>query len=129
MFYASRATRVSHFEEVSKAQWLSMMWFRLDIICVMATVFLLGWGDWLVAGCLYAVALYLAHRLMITEKRLVTVTSKTQLVRDEFSARVEVQKEAAVGGPASGYGSNAPSCRSSAQQPSMKGYDSINSTK
>ena len=110
MFYASRATRVSHFEEVSKAQWLSMMWFRLDIICVMATIFLLGWGDWLVAACLYAVALYLAHRLMITEKKLVSVTSKTQLVRDEFSARVDVDAGRAA----------------DSSPPSMKGYDSIN---
>ena len=118
MFYASRATRVAHFEEVSKAQWLSMMWFRLDIICVMATIFLLGWGDWLVAGCLYAVALYLAHRLMITERRLVSVTSKTQLVRDEFTTRVDVHPTSTTYGGSSGSDGHSP--------PSMKGYDSIN---
>lgn len=118
MFYASRATRVSHFQEVSKAQWLSMMWFRLDIICVMSTIFLLGWGDWLVALCLYAVALYLAHRLMITEKRLVTATSRTQLMRDHdiVSSREE----------AGGYGAG---CAPTSAAPSLKGYDSINAKK
>jgi hypothetical protein len=119
MFYASRATRVSHFHEVSKAQWLSMMWFRLDIICVMATIFLLGWGDWLVAGCLYAVALYLAHRLMITEKRLVTVTSRTQLMREEISS--------GGGGSEAMTGGGGANSAASAASPSLKGYDSINS--
>lgn len=132
MFYASRATRVSGFHDVSKAQWLSMMWFRLDITCVMATVFLLGWGDWLVAACLYAVAMYLAHRLMVTEKRLVTVTSRTQLVRDEFAEREDLRP--AMGGAASaeqGKGGSSPSYGSGGTSggvggPSFKGYEAIN---
>ena len=84
LFYASRAIRVSSFHEVSKSQWLSMMWFRLDTMCVMAVVMLLGWGDWLVALCLLAVALYLAHRLLVTEKRLASATKGTQLLREEM---------------------------------------------
>lgn len=112
MLYASRATRVYNFSEVSKAQWLSMMWFRLDMMCVMSTIFLLGWGDWLVSMCLYAVALYLAHRLMVTEKKLVHVSSVTQLVRDDINVRTDLAPTAA-----------------SSSSPSLKGYDSISSKK
>ncbi|CUG89900.1 transmembrane protein, putative [Bodo saltans] len=85
MFYASRALRVANFEDVSKSQWLAMMWFRLDMMCVMGVVMLLGWGDWLLALCLFVVALYLAHRLLVTERRLSAELKNTQLIREEIN--------------------------------------------
>jgi hypothetical protein len=85
MFYASRALRVANFEDVSKSQWLSMMWFRLDMMCVMGVVMLLGWGDWLLAICLFIVALYLAHRLLVTERRLSAELKHSQLIREEIN--------------------------------------------
>lgn len=104
LFYASRAIRVSSFHEVSKSQWLSMMWFRLDTMCVMAVVMLLGWGDWLVALCLLAVALYLAHRLLVTEKRLASATKGTQLLREELDLeRLVVEPNGSGGDDRRGY--------------------------
>jgi hypothetical protein len=100
MFYASRALRVSNFEDVSKTQWLSMMWFRLDMMCVMGVVILLGWGDWLVAACLFVVALYLAHRLLMTERKLSSELKRSQLIREEINLETlqPSASSAAVGG-------------------------------
>jgi hypothetical protein len=80
VFYAMRVYRVSKCHEVTKGQWLATMWFRLDVTCLMATVMLLGWGDWFVALCLYVVDLYLAQRLLVTERRLVNAAGGTQLL-------------------------------------------------
>jgi hypothetical protein len=55
------------------------------MMCLMATVMLLGWGDWLVAACLFAVALYLAHRLLVTEKKLSAEMKSSQLIREEIN--------------------------------------------
>lgn len=91
IFYALRAARVSQIgDTVTKSSWLSVMWFRLDVVCAMATVMLLGWGDWLVAACLYAMDLYLAQRLLSTERRLVKATRSTQLLSDDLDSREEM---------------------------------------
>jgi hypothetical protein len=93
VFYVLRALRVAEIgDTVTKSSWLSVMWFRLDVVCAMATVMLLGWGDWLVAGCLYAMDLYLAQRLLATEKRLVRATRGTQLLRSDIDEREELAR-------------------------------------
>ena len=89
IFYVLRALRLSQCPTVSKSEWMAVMWFRLDVVCIMATLLLLGWGDWLVALCLYAMDLYLAQRLLITERRLIKTTQRTQLLRDELDSRDE----------------------------------------
>ncbi|PWV10118.1 hypothetical protein C3747_72g136 [Trypanosoma cruzi] len=70
--FAARTTHVAQYSDVSKQQWILLMWFRLDFMCIMSVVALCGAGAWLVAGCMFAVALYLAHRVMRIEKRLAT---------------------------------------------------------
>ncbi|EAN84067.1 hypothetical protein, conserved, partial [Trypanosoma cruzi] len=81
--FAARTTHVAQYSDVSKQQWILLMWFRLDFMCIMSVVALCGAGAWLVAGCMFAVALYLAHRVMRIEKRLAHLTHETQLVRGE----------------------------------------------
>lgn len=93
LFYALRAQRVAQLAElddVTKSMWLSVMWFRLDVVCAMATVMLLGWGSWAVAGCLYAMDVYLAQRLLATERRLVRATRGSQLLPDDYDQRAEM---------------------------------------
>ncbi|EKG06128.1 hypothetical protein TCSYLVIO_002783 [Trypanosoma cruzi] len=81
--FAARTAHVAQYSDVSKQQWILLMWFRLDFMCIMSVVALCGAGAWLVAGCMFAVALYLAHRVMRIEKRLAHLTHETQLVRGE----------------------------------------------
>ena len=87
MVYALRAHRVSDVGELSKTQWLAVMWFRLDVGCAFAAILLLAWGDWVVAACLLVVDIYLAQRLLATEKKLVHAVRGTQLLPDEFGSR------------------------------------------
>ena len=82
-FYLMRTYRIGNVLEVSRGQWISLMWFRLDIICVVATLMLLGWGDWLVSLCLYVIDVYLAQRLLFTERRLVSTAGGSQLLPDD----------------------------------------------
>ena len=111
IFYALRAMRVAEIgDEVTKSSWMAVMWFRLDVICAMATVMLLGWGDWLVAACLYGVDLYLAQRLLATERRLVRATRSTQLLREDLDEREELAND--NGATASTRPSAAPIIRS-----------------
>lgn len=79
--YGSRATRVGSFAVVSRAQWLSLAWFRLDCVAMMALLLLIGWGDWLVSLCLLTVGAYMAFRLLETERRLAEAMQDTQLLR------------------------------------------------
>ena len=81
--YCARAVRVSSFSSVTKTQWLSMTWFRLDVTCLMAALFLVGWGDWFLALLWGVVAGYLAYCLLATERTLQSMVSNTQLMRDE----------------------------------------------
>ncbi|RNF27330.1 uncharacterized protein Tco025E_00400 [Trypanosoma conorhini] len=81
--FAARTTHVARYTEVTRQQWVLLMWFRLDFMCLMSAVALFGAGGWLVALCMFAVALYLAHRVMRIEKRLAHLTRETQLVRGE----------------------------------------------
>jgi uncharacterized membrane protein YgcG len=81
--YCARAVRVSSFSSVTKTQWLSMTWFRLDVTCLMAALFLVGWGDWFLALLWGIVAGYLAYCLLATERTLQSMVSNTQLMRDE----------------------------------------------
>lgn len=86
VIYGSRALRIGTFAEVSKAQWLSLAWFRLDAMVVMGFLILIGWGDWLVSLCLFIVGTYLAVRVMQTERRLQQVVQNTQLLRTELGS-------------------------------------------
>jgi hypothetical protein len=105
IFYGLRALRVAEIgDTVTKSVWLSVMWFRLDVVCAMATVMLLGWGDWLVAGCLYAMDLYLAQRLLATERRLVRATRGTQLLKEDLDEREEIARSYDNGATASSRG-------------------------
>ncbi|KAG5471504.1 hypothetical protein LSCM1_01597 [Leishmania martiniquensis] len=82
-FYAMRSYELSPVFEVTKTEWIAMMWLRLDAIFIMSAVAFFGLGAWVVAGCMVATAMYLAHRLMKMEKHLSRVQRHTQLVRDE----------------------------------------------
>jgi hypothetical protein len=90
LMYALRAARLGQLGAVTKSQWLAAMWFRLDVVCVMAVAMLMAWGDWLVALCLFGVDLYLAQRLLATERRLVATSEGSTLLQDEVDGRAEV---------------------------------------
>lgn len=81
--YAMRSYELTQVYDVTKTEWITMMWFRLDFMFIMAAVALLGLGAWVIAGCLLVVAMYLAHRVMKMEKQLNRVQRHTQLVRGE----------------------------------------------
>ncbi|KPA74530.1 hypothetical protein ABB37_09184 [Leptomonas pyrrhocoris] len=81
--YAMRAYDLTQVFDVTKTEWMAMMWFRLDFMFIMAAVALLGLGAWAITGCMLAVAMYLAHRVMKMEKQLNRVQRHTQLVRGE----------------------------------------------
>lgn len=81
--YAMRAYELMQVFDVTKTEWIAMMWFRLDFMFIMAAVAFFGLGAWVVAGCLLVVAMYLAHRVMKMEKQLNRVQRHTQLVRGE----------------------------------------------
>lgn len=106
-FYAMRSYELAQVYDVTKTEWIAMMWFRLDIVFVMAAVAFFGVGAWLVAGCMVAMAMYLAHRVMKMEKQLNRVQRHTQLVRGEvdttrvFVPGTEESKKAA--GISDGY--------------------------
>lgn len=91
--YAARASRVVQYQEVSKAQWLSLMWFRLDVICCFAIFILFGTGNWSVGACLLGVDIYLCRRLLRTEKNLSRLVRATQLLPNEFDDRDETGQE------------------------------------
>jgi hypothetical protein len=89
--YAMRTYEITQVFDVTKTEWIAMMWFRLDFMFVMAAVAFFGLGAWVITGCLLAVAMYLAHRVMKMEKQLNRVQRHTQLVRGEVDvARVLV---------------------------------------
>ena len=81
--YAMRSYELTQVFDVTKTEWIAMMWFRLDFMFIMAAVALFGLGAWAIAGCLLVVAMYLAHRVMKMEKQLNRVQRHTQLVRGE----------------------------------------------
>ncbi|CAD2213497.1 hypothetical protein AGDE_03040 [Angomonas deanei] len=81
--YAIRVYNLCQQLEVSKSEWISMMWFRIDFMFIVAAVAFFGLGGWLLALCLLAVAAYLAHRIMKMEKHMGNVQRQTQLVRGE----------------------------------------------
>ncbi|KPI85706.1 hypothetical protein ABL78_5238 [Leptomonas seymouri] len=81
--YAVRSYETTRVFDVTKTEWIAMMWFRLDFMFLMAAVALFGLGAWMIGGCLIAVAMYLAHRVMKMEKQLNRVQRHTQLVRGE----------------------------------------------
>ena len=85
--YCARAARISSFAAVTKTEWLSMTWFRLDVTCLMAVFFLIGWGDWFLAVLWGIVAGYLAYCLLATERTLQGMMANTQLMRDETDVR------------------------------------------
>ncbi|KAI5688022.1 hypothetical protein MNV84_06406 [Leishmania braziliensis] len=82
-FYVVRSYELTQVFEATKAEWISMMWLRLDVFFVMSAVAFFGVGAWVVASCMLTVAFYLAHRLMKMEKQLNRMQRHTQLVRDE----------------------------------------------
>lgn len=82
-FYTVRSYELTRVFDVTKTEWISMMWLRLDAIFVMSAVAFFGVGAWMVAVCMVITAMYLAHRLMRMEKQLNRVQRHTQLVRDE----------------------------------------------
>lgn len=86
--YAMRSYELRHVQDVTKTEWIAMMWFRIDFMFIMAAVSFFGIGGWAIAACLLTVALYLAHRVLRTEKRLNRIQRHTQLVRGE----VDVQR-------------------------------------
>eukprot|EP00388_Colpodella_angusta_P042683 GDKK01057093.1.p1 GENE.GDKK01057093.1~~GDKK01057093.1.p1 ORF type:complete len:179 (+),score=19.92 GDKK01057093.1:1-537(+) len=58
----------------------------MGAMVVMGFLLLVGWGDWLVSLCLFIVGVYLAVRVMQTERRLQQVVHNTQLLRTELGA-------------------------------------------
>ncbi|CBH10841.1 hypothetical protein, conserved [Trypanosoma brucei gambiense DAL972] len=82
--YTGRVWHCSSYSEVSRKQWLELMWFRLDFMCLTAVAAFLGAGSWVVTICLLAVGFYLAHRVMRIEKRIEALQLETQLVRGEI---------------------------------------------
>ncbi|GET91290.1 hypothetical protein, conserved [Leishmania tarentolae] len=82
-FYAMRSYELTQVFDVTKTEWIAMMWLRLDAIFVMSAVAFFGVGAWVVSGCMVTTAMYLAHRLMRMEKQLNRVQRRTQLMRDE----------------------------------------------
>lgn len=89
--YAVRAFNLSQSGDVTKTQWISMIWFHIDFMFIMAVVALLGPGAWLVSFCMFGTAAYLAHRAMKIEKNFSNVQRHTQLVRGEVDlTRVHV---------------------------------------
>ncbi|EPY29396.1 hypothetical protein STCU_00990 [Strigomonas culicis] len=89
--YAVRSFNLSQAADMSKTQWISMMWFRVDFIFVMAAVALLGPGAWLIAFCMFGSGAYMAHRLMKIERHFGSVQRQTQLMRGEVDlSRVHV---------------------------------------
>ncbi|KAG8344426.1 hypothetical protein ERJ75_000352400 [Trypanosoma vivax] len=96
--YAARVSHCSRFSEVSRQQWLALMWFRLDFMCIVSVAAFLGAGAWVVSLCLLVVGFYLAHRVMRIEKRFNMLQRETQLVRGEVDlehVHVPGTKEAA----------------------------------
>eukprot|EP00758_Cryptobia_borreli_P002577 Tbor_TRINITY_DN3133_c0_g1::TRINITY_DN3133_c0_g1_i1::g.14609::m.14609 len=89
IFYAARATRIATFSEVTKVQWLSYSWFRMDVMCVMGLVLLLGWGNWIVAFSIFITCFYFTHRLMRIEKRLQRAVSRGQLMGDGHAVNIQ----------------------------------------
>lgn len=81
--YAMRSHELTQVFDVTKTEWIAMMWFRLDFMFIMAAVAFCGLGAWVITGCLLVVAMYLAHRVMKMEKQLNRVQRHTQLVRGE----------------------------------------------
>lgn len=81
--YAMRSHELTQVYDVTKTEWINMMWFRLDFMFIMAAVAFFGLGAWVITGCLLVVAMYLAHRVMKMEKQLNRVQRHTQLVRGE----------------------------------------------
>lgn len=83
VLFIARTLSVMRFSEVTKTLWLSLMWFRLDFMLLMAVVALVGFGSIVVGLCLLAVGLYLAQRVMQLEKRLASLQLETQLLRED----------------------------------------------
>lgn len=83
VLFIARTLSVIRFSEVTKTLWLSLMWFRLDFMLLMAAVALVGFGSIVVGLCLLAVGLYLAKRVMQLEKRLASLQLETQLLRED----------------------------------------------
>lgn len=81
--YGARAYSLVSYTDLTKTQWISMMWLRLDFMGIMGVMALVGVGAWFVAACMIGVAAYLAHRVMKVEKHLRSIQRDTQLVRDE----------------------------------------------
>ncbi|CCD14018.1 unnamed protein product [Trypanosoma congolense IL3000] len=81
--YAGRVSHCSSYRDVTRSQWLELMWFRLDFMCLTSIAAFLGTGSWFVTVCLLAVGFYLAYRVMRIEKRVRALQLETQLVRGE----------------------------------------------
>ncbi|AAZ13486.1 hypothetical protein, conserved [Trypanosoma brucei brucei TREU927] len=81
--YTGRVWHCSSYSEVSRKQWLELMWFRLDFMCLMSVAAFFGAGSWVVTICLLAIGFYLAYRVMRIEKWMQSLQVETQLVRGE----------------------------------------------
>ncbi|CCW72009.1 unnamed protein product [Phytomonas sp. Hart1] len=81
--YVTRVIMLLELVEVTKTQWISMMWFRLDFIFIMSVVAFIGAGAWLITLCMISVAIYSVYRIIKIEKHLNQLHRDTQLMRGE----------------------------------------------
>lgn len=88
ILFIARIRYVQNFAEVSKSMWVSLMWFRLDFMLLMAINAIVGFGAILVGMCMLVVDLYLIYRLMKVEKALESEQLETQLLRDDAMTQV-----------------------------------------
>lgn len=88
VLFIARIRYVQHFAEVSKSMWISLMWFRLDFMLLMAINAIIGFGAILVGVCLLIVDSYLIYRILKLEKTLVSQQIETQLLRDDAMSQV-----------------------------------------
>lgn len=88
VLFIARIRYVQHFAEVSKSMWVSLMWFRLDFMLLMAINAIIGFGAFLVGFCLLVVDSYLIYRILKLEKTLVSQQVETQLLRDDAMTQI-----------------------------------------
>lgn len=88
VLFIARIRYLQHFSEVSKSMWVSLMWFRLDFMLLMAINAIIGFGAILVGACMLFVDLYLIYRIIRLEKALESQQLETQLLRDDAITQV-----------------------------------------
>eukprot|EP00796_Vickermania_ingenoplastis_P001693 gene1693-1055_t len=85
LLFTARTIVVNRMREVTRAGWISLMWFRLDFMLILGIIALFGLRMVPVGICMTTVGLYLAHRMALLEKRLSSQQTDTQLLPEDTS--------------------------------------------